>query len=187
MTPSFPAYYRVYTRYWLSRESELIDINLTTNNYILHSFVPSIRSSPPVMAESSGVDTSPISPVERRNSLEKYLQHRPGQQDLKERHILLDTNVAPSLQAAQQELARQKAADSLKKHLEKRPDREDLVERNILPSSTAAPALQAHARELEKHMLADNLEHKIQSRPKPEELIHRGILEEDEDPTRPAQ
>lgn len=47
------------------------------------------------MAESSGVDTSPISPVERRNSLEKYLQHRPGQQDLKDRHILLDTNVAP--------------------------------------------------------------------------------------------
>lgn len=36
-------------------------------------------------------------------------------------------------------------------------------------------------------MLADNLEHKIQSRPKPEELIHRGILDEDEDPTRPAQ
>lgn len=42
-----------------------------------------------------GVDESPISPVERRNSLEKHLQHRPDAQDLKNRHILLDTNAAP--------------------------------------------------------------------------------------------
>lgn len=32
---------------------------------------------------------------ERRNSLEKHLQTRPEMQDLKDRHILLDTNVAP--------------------------------------------------------------------------------------------
>lgn len=32
---------------------------------------------------------------ERRNSLEKHLQTRPDMQDLKNRHILLDTNVAP--------------------------------------------------------------------------------------------
>lgn len=38
---------------------------------------------------------SPISPIERRNSLEKHLQHRPDPQDLKNRHILLDTNAAP--------------------------------------------------------------------------------------------
>ena len=43
----------------------------------------------------SGIDESPISPIERRNSLEKHLQYRPDQQDLKDRHILLDTNVAP--------------------------------------------------------------------------------------------
>jgi hypothetical protein len=45
------------------------------------------------------VDETPISPVrqgiERRNSLEKHLQHRPGAQDLKNRHILLDTQTAP--------------------------------------------------------------------------------------------
>ena len=45
------------------------------------------------------VDTTPISPVregmERRNSLEKHLMHRPDMQDLKQRHILLDTNAAP--------------------------------------------------------------------------------------------
>jgi hypothetical protein len=44
------------------------------------------------------VDDTPISPVrshERRNSLEKHLQHRPEAQDLKNRHILLDTTTAP--------------------------------------------------------------------------------------------
>lgn len=47
----------------------------------------------------ANVDNTPISPVresmERRNSLEKHLQHRPDVQDLKNRHILLDTNTAP--------------------------------------------------------------------------------------------
>ncbi|KAL1961650.1 hypothetical protein VTN77DRAFT_1365 [Rasamsonia byssochlamydoides] len=134
-----------------------------------------------------GVDESPIYPsiVERRNSLEKHLQNRPDLQDLKDRHILLSTTVAPSIQAAQQELVRQRTSDILKKHLERRPEREELVERNILPSINAAPALQANARELEKQMLADNLEHKIQNRPRPEDLISQGILDESEDPRSP--
>lgn len=41
------------------------------------------------------VDDRPISPVERRNSLEKHLQMRPDAKDLKNRNILLDTKVAP--------------------------------------------------------------------------------------------
>lgn len=43
------------------------------------------------------VDETPLAsaPHERRNSLEKHLQTRPDMQDLKDRHILLDTNVAP--------------------------------------------------------------------------------------------
>lgn len=32
---------------------------------------------------------------ERRNSLERHLQTRPDMQDLKDRHILLDTKLAP--------------------------------------------------------------------------------------------
>ncbi|KAI9785216.1 MAG: hypothetical protein M1835_003382 [Candelina submexicana] len=127
--------------------------------------------------ETPPVDTSHISPIERRNSLEKHLQNRPDPQDLKDKHILLDTNAAPSLQATAQDLQRQRATDSLKKGLEKRPEREELVERNILPDSTAAPALQGQQRELQKHMRADSLEQKIAQRPKPEELIKEGILE----------
>jgi len=45
------------------------------------------------------VDETPISPirqsVDRRNSLEKHLQHRPEAQDLKNRNILLGTSTAP--------------------------------------------------------------------------------------------
>lgn len=43
----------------------------------------------------SGVDMTPISPVERRNSLEVFLQRRPEVKDLEDRHILLNTSVAP--------------------------------------------------------------------------------------------
>lgn len=46
---------------------------------------------------ATAVDETSLSasPTERRNSLEKHLQNRPEPQDLKEKHILLDTNVAP--------------------------------------------------------------------------------------------
>jgi hypothetical protein len=77
----------------------------------------------------SSIEQSLPPTSERRNSLEKHLQTRPDMQDLKNRHILLDTNVAPALQSARQELDRQRATDSLKKNLEKRPDKDELVER----------------------------------------------------------
>jgi hypothetical protein len=54
------------------------------------------------------VDETPISPVgskERRNSLEKHLQHRPDPQDLKNRHILLDTTTAPYVLTSQLRLS----------------------------------------------------------------------------------
>jgi len=41
------------------------------------------------------IDASPINPLERRNSLEKHLQTRPEERDLKNRNILLDTSAAP--------------------------------------------------------------------------------------------
>jgi len=105
------------------------------------------------MASFDSIDETPLSTAshERRNSLEKHLQTRPGMQDLKDRHILLDTNVAPwelwllstkllvlttytyirALQAARQDLDRQRAQDNLKKNLERRPDREELIERML--------------------------------------------------------
>ena len=66
--------------------------------------------------QNSGIDDSPIAPtLERRNSLEKQLSNRPEEQDLKNRHILLDTTAAPALQAKAAELERQRITDNLKK------------------------------------------------------------------------
>lgn len=75
------------------------------------------------------VDQSPIDHKQRRGSLEKHLQTRPQEQDLKDRHILLDTTAAPALQARQAELERQRITDNLKKGLAKRPEKDQLVER----------------------------------------------------------
>ncbi|KAF2007303.1 hypothetical protein P154DRAFT_116998 [Amniculicola lignicola CBS 123094] len=138
------------------------------------------------MAEAKIIDDTPISPVrqgvERRNSLERHLQLRPDAQDLKNRHILLDTAAAPALQAKALELERQRATDNLKKGLSHRPDRDTLVERNILPDSTAAPALLEKQKELDLHMRADSLEKGLQHRPSPEELVKKGILDANESP-----
>ncbi len=50
-----------------------------------------------IMADQTekSIDVTPISPIQRRDSLEKHLQTRPEAKDLKDRHILLDTNAAP--------------------------------------------------------------------------------------------
>ncbi|KAK0810531.1 hypothetical protein LTR91_004761 [Friedmanniomyces endolithicus] len=134
-------------------------------------------STAPTAPYTGNVDATPISQLERRNSLEKHLQTRPEEQDLKNRHILLDTTAAPALQAKQAGLERQRITG-----LSKRPEKEDLVEKNILPDSSVAPALQEKQRELQKHMRANSLEKSLQARPKPEELVREGILHADEEP-----
>ncbi|KAL4919064.1 hypothetical protein BDW62DRAFT_179848 [Aspergillus aurantiobrunneus] len=98
-------------------------------------------STEPTSTPANAIDTTSLatSPLERRDSLEKHLLTRPDPQDLKDRHILLDTNVAPSIQAMRQKLDRQRASDNLKKNLEHRPEREELVERHILPAEEQAP------------------------------------------------
>ncbi|KAK6603518.1 hypothetical protein H4I96_06286 [Botrytis cinerea] len=130
------------------------------------------------------VDTSSVvrpAQHERQKSLEKLYADRPTAHELKERHILLDTDAAP----AQHALEQQRISDSLKKNLEHRPTKEDLVERNILSSTTAAPGIQAQQKELEKHMRADSLNEKLSHRPQPEELMNKGVLKED--PTSPIE
>lgn len=72
---------------------------------------------------------SPTERTHRRDSLEKHLLSRPSPQDLKEKHILLSTDAAPSLQAKQAELDKARATDSLRKGLEHRSERDDLVQR----------------------------------------------------------
>ncbi|OQN96148.1 hypothetical protein B0A48_18063 [Cryoendolithus antarcticus] len=145
-------------------------------------------------SDNPSVDTTPISPtLERQTSLEKHLQTRPEEKDLKNRHILLDTTAAPALQARAAELERQRITDNLKKGLSKRSGKEELVESMLILSlatggearedyTTAAPGLQAQQRELQKHMRANSLEKQLQSRPNPEDLVKGGILQKDESP-----
>ena len=65
---------------------------------------------------SSTIDNAPIgSALDRQKSLEKQLASRPDEQDLRNRHILLDTTAAPALQARQAELEKQRITDNLKK------------------------------------------------------------------------
>lgn len=45
---------------------------------------------------------------------------------------MVDTKVAPALQAAQSELERKKLEDTLDKKIAKRPEQGELVEQNIL-------------------------------------------------------
>jgi hypothetical protein len=54
--------------------------------------VPELDTS---AAKDVAVDESPISPARANPELEKRLAQRPDAQDLKNRHILLDTNAAP--------------------------------------------------------------------------------------------
>ncbi|CAK1354957.1 hypothetical protein CBER1_05119 [Cercospora berteroae] len=135
---------------------------------------------PPESAADAGVDTTPLAVNdERRNSLEKHLQLRPEEADLKNRHILLDTTAAPALQARAAELERQRITDNLKKGLSHRPEKDTLIQRNILPDSNAAPGIQGQQKELEKHMRADSLEKHLAARPNKEELLKEGILKDE--------
>lgn len=48
-----------------------------------------------VLVDDASIQLSPAEKLERRDSLEKRLKLRPDAQDLKDRHVLLDTSVAP--------------------------------------------------------------------------------------------
>jgi len=58
--------------------------------------------------------------------LEKKLEHRSDKEDLEERNILRQGNVAPSLQAVQQQLEKEQLFDTLGKKLENRPPEEQV-------------------------------------------------------------
>ena len=101
---------------------------------------------------------SPISPIDRRNSLEKHLQQRPNPQDLKDRHILLDINAAPwafiftLLSRVCFELGTSNSVSLTR----------------ICGSSRA---LQATALDLERQRATDSLKKGLEKRPEREELV----------------
>ncbi len=85
----------------LPRNAPLTAVPNPSNSYPIHHRAPYQLPIPhplPNMADpkpTSGVDETPLSPIESQHSLEKHLQMRPEAQDLKNRNILHDTNAAP--------------------------------------------------------------------------------------------
>ncbi|PVG00402.1 hypothetical protein CPB86DRAFT_871926 [Serendipita vermifera] len=72
--------------------------------------------------------------------LQKALDHRPNREELVERNILPNSNVAPSLMAAQKELERSKLEDSLNDKIKHRPTAAELVKEGILNEEEVPPS-----------------------------------------------
>lgn len=72
--------------------------------------------------------------------LDKAIGHRPDKQELVDRNILKDDGVAPSLQAARDQLQRAQLEDKLDHNLQNRPAAEDLVKKGILQANEAPPS-----------------------------------------------
>jgi hypothetical protein len=79
------------------------DQDTKTTSAPISSQAQKITMSAPVLdttaARDAVVDESPISPARANPELEKRLATRPDAQDLKNRHILLDTTAAPCVSA----------------------------------------------------------------------------------------
>ncbi|KAJ3547652.1 hypothetical protein NM688_g5379 [Phlebia brevispora] len=74
------------------------------------------------------------------DALEKRLTHRPEKHDLIDRNILKDDKVAPSLQAARDQLQKSQLQDKLDQALLQRPKKEELIQGGILKPDTPEPA-----------------------------------------------
>jgi len=74
---------------------------------------------------------------ETLQALEKHLSHRPDKQELQDRNILKEGNVAPALQAAREQLQRSQLEDKLDQKLLHRPKPEELVKSGILKPDEA--------------------------------------------------
>lgn len=98
----------------------------------------------------AGVDNAPISPIERKNSLEAHLQHRPERAELIEKNILPASNAAPGLQAHQKELQKHMLEDKLNDKISHRPDPQELINENILHDDPRTASQDAAARKYEE-------------------------------------
>ncbi|KAJ2775272.1 hypothetical protein IWQ56_000146 [Coemansia nantahalensis] len=124
------------------------------------------------------VDDEPMQPLspEDKDRLDSRLSHRPTQQELVERHVLLEPGVAPALQSAKAALERSRLEDGLERRLEHRPTKEELIGRHVLLDSHAAPALQSKQAELAFCQLEDKLDSKLAARPTRDELVEQHII-----------
>jgi len=75
-----------------------------------------------------------------KEKLQKLLGERPERQELVDKNILKNSNVAPGLQAKHAELERSKLEDLLGSKLQTRPSPEELIKEGILQQGELAAA-----------------------------------------------
>jgi len=75
-----------------------------------------------------------------KEKMEKMFASRPDRQELVDKNILKNSNVAPSLQAKQAELERSQLEDILENKLQARPSPEELVKEGILQQNEVPSA-----------------------------------------------
>jgi len=101
----------------------------------------SSTDAPTTAAEGSVPTTRPVRQnslsAETLQALEKQLSHRPDRQELQDRNILKEGNIAPALQAAREQLQRSQLEDKLDQKLLQRPKPEELVKSGILKADEA--------------------------------------------------
>jgi len=93
-------------------------------------------TSGPVPVSRGPVRQSSLS-TETLEALEKRLSQRPERQELQDRNILKEGNVAPAIQAARDQLQRSQLEDKLDQKLLQRPKPEELVKSGILQADEA--------------------------------------------------
>ncbi|KAM3525149.1 hypothetical protein MY4038_007423 [Beauveria bassiana] len=83
-------------------------------------------------SDAKPVEDAPISPIERKNSLENHLMHRPDRAALVDKNILPASSAAPGLLSQQKELQKHMLEDKLNDKISHRPDPEALVKEGVL-------------------------------------------------------
>jgi len=73
-------------------------------------------------------------------TLERRLSNRPEKEELVDRNILKEDNVAPALVAAKERLQRSQLEDKLSQALQQRAKPEELVNKGIIAEDQFAPA-----------------------------------------------
>ncbi|TCD62604.1 hypothetical protein EIP91_006650 [Steccherinum ochraceum] len=122
------------------KEVQRVKVGIAEAPYV-HTLAHNQHRKKMSTATANATTTNPMPPMPRRSSsldpqvadkVERHLQQRPPKDELIDRNILKDDNVAPALQAARDKLQRSQLEDKLDHALQQRPKREELVKDHIL-------------------------------------------------------
>eukprot|EP00727_Mastigamoeba_balamuthi_P007531 m51a1_g3399 hypothetical protein (287) ;mRNA; f:540630-541714 len=152
--------------------SQAIESRPARDNLVEHNILKADEKLAPALHATTDAlrkagDARP-SPEKIALGLEHALQSRPGRGELIGQNILKDGKVAPSLQAASQNVRKERLAQHLEHMIEARPERDAVLQRTAIHKN-AQP-------ECSRGQMMTMLEQKIDARPAKDELIRQHIL-----------